>query len=340
MKLAVWSPRGSEQVRVYLNEHPWGDVKVWAQEAPNDTTRIVCSDRRLWGPVQAGVTAFLSDLFGGEDPTWSELLKKARGDHQRSFGAPRVARYSAVDTASLDPNTMTHPLPEGTRILVDHREPDSIAQALARVHNLQVEVCALEVGDYVVPNRDGEPVLIIERKTVNDLCTSITEDAKRLFFQTNELKAAGARGVLLIEGDLWSATRLSLPSITGTLSYLVTMQGIAPFPTIDENHTVYSVVKLARHALYGLGYDLGLRASGPRDVREAACYVLQGVPGISATRARALLDCFGSVRGVAHASRADLTRVPGVGKKTAEQIFLTLNGSAPSDIGTGIELHA
>ncbi len=49
-------------------------------------------------------------------------------------------------------------------------------------------------------------------------------------------------------------------------------------------------------------------------------YFLQGLPGIGLTRARLLLEKFGSIQEVLAASEKELCRVPGVGRSTAQKI--------------------
>jgi ERCC4-type nuclease len=85
------------------------------------------------------------------------------------------------------------------------------------------------------------------------------------------------------------------------------------------------ITKLVRHAIHGLGYELSLRGSGPKSPREAAAFVLEGIPGISASLAGALLARFGSVAGVAAASEDEIRGVPGIGPKTAKKVFSTLH---------------
>lgn len=50
----------------------------------------------------------------------------------------------------------------------------------------------------------------------------------------------------------------------------------------------YMLAKIAQH-LHGLGYDLALRTDKPKALLSARSYVLEGIPGVSAGLARALL---------------------------------------------------
>lgn len=53
---------------------------------------------------------------------------------------------------------------------------------------------------------------------------------------------------------------------------------------------------------------------------------LQDIPGIGPKRRRELLRFFGGLQGVQKASRAELSRVPGISAALAESIYLALNG--------------
>ena len=58
----------------------------------------------------------------------------------------------------------------------------------------------------------------------------------------------------------------------------------------------------------------------PTGWRRRALYILQGLPGVGPQRARALLERFGSVLGVATAEVAALADVAGVGDAVARSI--------------------
>jgi excinuclease ABC subunit C len=60
------------------------------------------------------------------------------------------------------------------------------------------------------------------------------------------------------------------------------------------------------------------RGRRSRDIGRSS---LDQVPGIGARRKRALLDHFGSARGVAHAGLLDLERVPGINRAVAKSIY-------------------
>jgi fanconi anemia group M protein len=123
---------------------------------------------------------------------------------------------------------------------------------------------------------------------------------------------------------------MQLNSIYGTLTYLSLIQGIPVLETFDHHSTVYMLAKAIRHVCYGLGYDLGLRASAPKkaakiDPLAGASYTLESIHGVSAARARALLRHFGSLVAVANADVTALRSVEGIGPGTAKAIYETFH---------------
>lgn len=247
---------------------------------------------------------------------------KPSGAHRpSSFFDPKklTTPWTADDAALLDANEMGHPIPEITKLLVDHREPAEIKAKLGAITNLDTEETALEIGDYAVPD-----MLFIERKTVTDFVTSITEDAKRLFKQTDAMAHSGIPSVLILEGEIYGQQRLKLPDITGTLSYLSVIQRVSIVPTLSLHHSAYMIAKLVRHRVWGLGYELGLRGSAPDDHARSASFFIEGLPGVSALTAKRLLAHFGSARAIANASEEDLRAVWGIGPNRARDIFRAL----------------
>lgn len=331
LKLNVWRAANGF-TRIYLNGLPV-EGKAWLQSSGGRTA--VQFDRGSPGLPEDEVLALVGAAVGCDPSRFGELLAAVealpaapRGGRPGRMAASRrpgkeshlPERWTETDAGLLDPNDMEHPLTQETVLLVDDREPAEMVDRLRKVNNLIVEIASLETGDYVVPGK-----LIIERKTASDLASSVIGDSKRLFWQTDRIAAAEERGMLLLEGDIYQQTNMSLPSITGTLTYLSVIQGVSIMPTLSLEHSAYAIVKAVRHAVQGLGYELSLRGSGPKDPAGAAAFVLEGIPGVSAVTAKALLARFGSVAGVARAEVEALREVPGVGPKRAQVIFEILH---------------
>jgi ERCC4-type nuclease len=337
--LRIWEAPGGNYKRVYINGLPVSG-KVYLQGSNGRTSVKFEGDAS--GMTADAVLGIVAELTGCNPWDFNELLAAVRSMPEPKRGrrpgataasgrggwnyfdhaSQRPDEWTEKHTYGLDPNRWQDPLPEETRLLVDHREPIEMLEFFQNVEKLKVEVVALETGDFVIPGR-----LIIERKTAADLVTSVMEVEKRIFYQTERIANSDLPGVLLLEGNIYQQTNMRLNAITGTLSFLSAIQGTSIIPTISPLHSADMVVKLARHSIYGLGYDLALRGLGPKEPRLAAGFVLEGIPGVSEGTSKALLQRFGSIARVAQATVEELKKVDGVGPKRAEQIWVTLNGS-------------
>jgi len=245
LRMNLWRA-GNGFTRIYLNGLPV-EGKVWLQASRGRTA--VHFENGVDGIPVSEVLAKVADTAGCDPLNWNELVatvetlpKPKSGGSRERMAASR--RYDAAPPPAwqpthadlLDPNVMQHPLTEDTTIMVDDREPAEMVDRLRAVKHLKVEIGSLETGDYVVPGR-----LIIERKTAADLAASVTEEGRRLFYQTDRVASSGMRGVLMLEGDIYKQTNMTLPSISGTLSYLSVIQGISVVPTISLSHSAYMI---------------------------------------------------------------------------------------------------
>jgi excinuclease ABC subunit C len=92
--------------------------------------------------------------------------------------------------------------------------------------------------------------------------------------------------------------------------------GGAPFKLKPRDPVLYFVERLRDEAhRFAIGSH---RASRRRDIREAG---LQEIPGIGPGRKRALLQHFGTLKAIEHASPADLAKVPGINAEIARKIY-------------------
>lgn len=346
IQLAPWTHPTSGQTRLYVNGA--GPDKLYFVEHRGRPALLQTSGRdagkdRLVSVLDALMAQ--GALTEGEPVTWEALVLAAASGRDAPpagraprAGSGRVAPFSPPPGSSersrqateLDPLSIDFPGP--VKIRLDHREPAELAALLEQHPAVDLEVCTLELGDIEIPGPDGVRVLI-ERKDCSpresrtDFEASIIHDDKRLFRQSEGMKMdPGVIGVLMLEGDVYANSRSMLvQQVDGALSFLSVIQGMSIMPTYNLNHSAYMVIKIARHYRYGLGYELGLRNKAKMPLLDAKAYVLEGIPGVNAALARALLQHFGSVKAVAAASRTELLKVEGIGPKRAEQILEALN---------------
>jgi excinuclease ABC subunit C len=94
------------------------------------------------------------------------------------------------------------------------------------------------------------------------------------------------------------------------------LPGREPLALDARDPVLYFVQRLRDEA-----HRFAIQTHRGRRSREIGRSSLDQVPGIGARRKRALLDHFGSARGVAHAGLLDLERVPGINRAVAKTIY-------------------
>lgn len=166
-----------------------------------------------------------------------------------------------------------------------------------------VRVSQLEASDYLVGNDVG-----VERKSVLDLHFSILDH--RLWSQLRAYRAALGRLYLVVEGRRLDDGSVSAAGIRGALLEIGD-RGVTVIRTLDARDSALWILRIAvraqrsgfpprpRPRLYG-------RVAEPADI-------VAGIPGIGRSKARRLLERFGSVAGIASATREDLEQVHGIG---------------------------
>jgi DNA excision repair protein ERCC-4 len=207
------------------------------------------------------------------------------------------------------------PLP--LRVTVDDREARSGLAAAVGALWPAVYVGRLAVGDVEIGSR-----VVVERKTVADLVASL-EDG-RLFQQARALTQTAASPLLVVEGeDALDAAVLTARSLRGVLLTLVTGFRLPVLRTGSVEETAVFVAHIAEQEARRAARWTGATGERPRAVPRpdrTALDVLGAIPGVADTRARRLLEQFGSVGAVLGAGPRELDEVPGVGPRTAAAV--------------------
>ncbi len=194
-------------------------------------------------------------------------------------------------------------------IFVDSREAvkaREIYGMLARVLGRQVGVKKLDVGDYLL---DGvEAVALVERKTITDLLNSMKPDETgrgRIWSQLDQLEELDScEKILLVEGWLGmirKVTRWNEASVYRLVeSIQKSYEDLVVIFTPDWKGTGhYLITKYKSLQERKEPRDLRLRASSvSKTLEEQALYLIEGLPRVGPTLAKALLRAYGSVRGV------------------------------------------
>jgi len=211
------------------------------------------------------------------------------------------------------------------RVLADDREKnDRLLLALREAGNTIVRTGRLITGDYLVDN------LLVERKTIPDLCVSITNG--RLFRQAVQLVSADLQPLIILEGtsaDL-KASGMKREAIQGALITLALLFRIPVLRSMSQEETARLILYAARQIEnFGISQKVYPRRFPGRKnfsrKQKIQIHVLQGFPGIGPILSKQLLSKFGTLFAIFNASPQELAEVHGIGKDTIERILDILN---------------
>jgi len=205
-------------------------------------------------------------------------------------------------------------------IRVDVREIRSgVTQLLQQNQLLRVEFEELPVGDFILSDE-----VCVERKAATDFVLSIMDG--RLFGQVAQMKATYLRPIVVLEGDVFNTrSAISRESLMGAISWLNVIEGIGTVHSRSAAETAAFLEVMCRHAQQGLGYEIPLRGSKPKDLNVLAQYAVEGLPSVGPSTAKKMLEHFGSARRVFTATPEELRGVKGVGAKMSEGIAQLLD---------------
>jgi len=212
------------------------------------------------------------------------------------------------------------------KIIADHRENASGVFKELLEMGVDLEICQLKVGDFILSDRVG-----IERKSVGDFLQSMID--KRLMEQTKLLCETFECPVLIIEGKSLYLRRAIHPNaIRGTLAALAVDIGIPMITTVDEKETAQILFAIARREQVLENREIAIRGGSKKlTLSECQRFIIEGLPGVSAVLAKRLLEHFGTAEKVLCASEENLRQVQGIGKEKAKEIRRILTSTYESD---------
>jgi ERCC4-type nuclease len=205
---------------------------------------------------------------------------------------------------SKSPSEKETPKP---KILVDHREKNSLVISYLKELGYKIELKQLPVADYIINNT------AIERKTISDLRSSIIN--KRIFQQLEEIKQY-PQHFLIIEGlahdNLIESKGVHSNALRGFLLTATLNYKIPIIYTYSENDTAKYIDVLARKKEK---QETPIRATKTFfSDKEQLQFILEGFPNIGPVAAKALLKKFKSINKIANSSQNQLEEI--LGKKS------------------------
>ncbi len=212
------------------------------------------------------------------------------------------------------------------KIYVDERERPSKVPAYLREMGVVVIYRRLPLGDYI----PAEGV-IVERKRIEDLVHSVFDG--RFFTQVRELTRYSGKAFLLIEGSLNRLKYVTsrAKAIEAALITAVMFSDLRVLYSNDSRHSAeilkYMAEKLQESKVRVPTPTTYRGSAKPKEagIREWQLHVVSALPGVGPVLAERLLKKFGSIKAIASASPAELSRVEGIDENKALRIHKIFN---------------
>lgn len=203
------------------------------------------------------------------------------------------------------------------RLTVHTDEAASELAELLRQKGIALDVRALDSGDYVL-----SPRVAVEREKVDEFLTDLSTGS--LQGRLRRLKLKYLRPLLIVEGGAEAPAepktqQLVYEALSKAISELAlpVLSTKSPVETADVLHAL-----AVQEARAGRAGEREAAELPPLALHQEA--VVAGLPNVSATVARRLLERFGSIEAIMAAAPEELQAVPGIGRTIAEDIRAVL----------------
>jgi len=204
---------------------------------------------------------------------------------------------------------------EDYTVVCDNRETASAVVRALSLMGVNLVLKQLTVADYILSERVG-----IERKSAQDFNDSVKDG--RLFNELFELKNNFARPILILEGDPFLNSNINQNALYGAITSIILNLGITIYKTNDPSDSAMFIYQLAKKEQSDSKMDLKLRFDKkPIEISSLLEFIVAGIPGINALRAKNLLRELKSLQEIFNADIGDLMKVESVGKKIAQEIY-------------------
>ena len=216
-------------------------------------------------------------------------------------------------------------------VQIDSREKDRVktASEYYKKQGLDVEVCELEIGDYLF---DGK--VVFEMKLISDFVSSIQNG--KIFNQAISQAEEFPYHYVIIVGNEHTRTKCLAMSrnyrpVT-VFQYLGAIASLNRYTTVIESYspyieeTYYRMFITAKKALS----DKPIVKKFPRKHKNPALnFLMYSVYGINHKKAQLIVDTYDlkSLTDLMKLTKEDLTKIEGIGPKTATNIIGAIHGS-------------
>ena len=228
-------------------------------------------------------------------------------------------------------------------MIIDSREKDQELIGYLERFGAILNRDTFEIGDIGILGRTS---FAIEHKSVDDLAKSLADG--RLFKQIKDMvdmsriEGTELQPVILLVGDIWKLWKIRGYDMWQIAALLNSIQFAWGVQIIYAHNNLFAAVRLISLARkYQLTDDKKkehpMRFGAKRKMKpiDEARYVLEGFPGISAVRARKILEHYKTLGEALNAMQnGTITEVDGIGVKITEEIKGVFNYGVDED-GSG-----
>ncbi|WP_445766743.1 ERCC4 domain-containing protein [Rheinheimera sp.] len=279
LQFTLWSKAGANP-RLYISPNTPGKAFVFLSSGDSGSIKVFSNDAaeqiQLQTTLQRSGVGFhvpfgtMQDLIANLTQC-GHALSKPGFESRKKTPTRAAAKNTKADYANTDTPEKIHietlkyslssiKFNRGTErftITIDTREPEELARRIER-SGITTVSSKLDVGDIRISSNDTGDELIIERKTVSDLYSSIVSNsahrqAECLFEYQVEKAKAGSRVMVvwLIEGELSGQRMLynAFPGSSqtdGVINFLTGILGQHVLQCYNQHHLAYMTVKLAQ----------------------------------------------------------------------------------------------
>ncbi|HUU44458.1 MAG TPA: ERCC4 domain-containing protein [Acidobacteriota bacterium] len=210
-------------------------------------------------------------------------------------------------------------------VIVDNLMEDSPVAERLRERGVEVTASNLLAGDLRIT--DNCAVMHISAEEFDRWIL-----AKEFFRRIAEFKRAVEEPVVIVEGKRPSGGRAPSPdSVRGALAFVAVHNRVPVLFTATPKETADFVFAMANQVQNGMGERIGSTVTGDEscpggngkgkvESLRPCEEIMQLVPDVGLSTARAMLERFGSLREIFSASAKELAKVDGLGPKRAKKI--------------------
>ena len=305
----------------------------WAEKhREREMKRVLNEIRRELQPAlkskekkgQTSLTSFISSTQGKLDKkhkTISSEDKDCSDGPHITYIEPSSSPGSQKQGQKLNTSPIASPQGKPSSfIIVDSRETASPVTRELADRNATVSIQKLPIGDYIISERCG-----IERKSIPDFVSSIKDG--RLFKELQGLKEQFVIPILVIEGGINSIIAINRAAVLGSLTSILLKMKIFLYQTASPEETAEILIALAKKEQAEKSTkNFSIRFKKfPEKIPKQMEYILSGIPGINASRAKDLLSEFRTLRNLLNAEEEAIKNVSNIGPAIAKNIVKYAN---------------